>query len=259
MNVAIVNTLLPNQRVSEGGENSGIESGFETGTFGVLGGYSKHNINNEFGTSGLDVESVFGGVYWKQSLDMAQLNLALIGGVSSNDGTRNVGGSIARSDYDGWFISPSATLSMPFDMFDQSLIASARVSYAGLFLDGYTETGGGLPLTVDDRNVHLINGRLQMMAPRTFFNDNGSHTHVETRAGVDVQFDAGSGDVKTLVAGTPLNFSADLDDEFAGFVGASITHTFAGEAFSITASTELQTNFSGDMSAFGQIKAAMKF
>ena len=65
-------------------------------------------------------------------------------------------------DYDGLFVSPSATIGTSFAMNGGSLIPSLRARYAGLFLDSYDETGSAADLSVDDRDVNVFDFRAQL-------------------------------------------------------------------------------------------------
>jgi len=51
------------------------------------------------------------------------------------------------------------------DQARSTIEASASLRYAGLFLDGFTETGSPANLTVDDREVHLAVARAVLSAP----------------------------------------------------------------------------------------------
>ena len=62
------------------------------------------------------------------------------------------------------------------EFYARPVIASVRVSYAGLFLDGYTETGVANPLTVNDRDVHILNTRAQINVPYNLAGKDGSQT-----------------------------------------------------------------------------------
>ena len=85
------------------------------------------------------------------------------------------------------------------------------------------------------------------------------HTHMELRAGVDAQFDAGSDNVSATVGGAALNFSAELDDQVAGFVGVSLASTTADGKYSFSGSGEAQSTFDGGYQFTADITASMRF
>ncbi len=244
-----------------GGAITGVEIGVGSkGAFGVFGGYAVSSLDIEYNAGDLKVDSAFGGAYWKIDTGKVRIQLALVAGSANQDTTRNIaGGTVARGEADGWFFSPSATLAVPIEGLSFPLIASGRVSYAGLFTDGYTETGVANPLTVSDRDVQVFNTRAQFTLPQTIANKNGSKTRIDWRAGVDAQFDGGSDNVALVVGGTPLSFSANLNDEVAGFLGASLIHVSENGMYTFTASGEVQSAFNGGYKAVGQIRALVNF
>ena len=242
-----------------GGAITGVESSSGGSTYGVFGGYAVSKLDLEFNAGDIEFDSAFGGAYWKINTGAFNVNLAIVAGSADQDTSRNVGGINARGESDGWFISPSITVAAPMEFYAQPVIFSARVSYAGLFLDGYTETGVVNPLTVSDRDVHILNTRAQFSLPYNVAGKDGSKTRLDLRAGVDAQFDAGSDNAALLVGGTALNFSADLDNEVAGFLGTTIAYTSASGIFSFSASGEVQSTFDGGYKAVGQVRGAVRF
>lgn len=250
---------------SFGGLLTGIETGSADvdGTIGLFGGYARSNISVDSGAGGNHIDTFFGGGYWKRDYGSHRINLAFAGGTTDNENTRNVGGLAANADFRGWFVAPSLTVAAPADILPVPAYVSARVNYVGLFLDGYTETGPapGL-LTIGDRDVNLFQVRGQLTLPQTILQDDGNHTHVEWRIGVDAQFDAGSDNVDAAIAGvpgTPFSFSADTDDEISGFSGVDITHTSADGMMSLILSGELQSDFDNGYEAVGKLTATVSF
>ena len=244
---------------SFGGAVTGIERTTGEGVFGLLAGGARSNINVEFNTQDIEIDSVFGGAYWKQDYGSHRIHFAFVGGSADHHSERRVGAATALADYDGWFISPSLTLAAPAQMFDTPVEASVRVNYTGLFLDGYTETGTGAPLTVGDRDVHLFGTRAQINLPQITLQEDGSHTHIDWRLGVDAQFNLGSDNVTASALGTPFSFTADSDDEISGFTGVSFTHTSADGMKAFTLSGEIQSPFDGGYEATGEARVSFRF
>jgi len=243
-----------------GGVITGVETSLDArNSYGVFGGFARNRIDLEFNAGDVETDSVFGGAYWKMDYGAFQVQLAFVAGSADQDTTRNVGGTTARGEADGWFFSPSLTLAAPIEGLSFPLIVSGRVSYAGLFLDGYTETGVVNPLTVGDRDVSVFSTRAQLTLPQVIANKDGSTTQIDWRAGVDAQFDAGSDNVSLTVGGTPLSFSADLDNAVAGFIGSTVTYTTENGLYSLSASGELQSTFDGGYKAVGQLRGIFNF
>jgi len=243
-----------------GGLITGVETSLDArNSYGVFGGFARSRIDLEFNAGDVETDSVFGGAYWKMDYGTFRVQLAVVAGSADQDTTRNVGGVNARGEADGWFFSPSLTLAAPIEGLSVPLIISGRVSYAGLFLDGYTETGVANPLTVGDRDVSVFSTRAQLTLPQVIANKDGSTIQIDWRTGVDAQFDAGSDDVSLTVGGTPLSFSADLDNQVAGFIGSTVTYTSENGLYNLSASGEIQSTFDGGYKAIGQLRAAVNF
>ncbi len=238
---------------------AGAESSYNGGIIGVLGGYGVSDIDIAYGAGSTETDSAFAGAYWKKDYGTHRVNLALIGGSADQEFRRDVAGATAKGKADGWFISPSATFTAPITSMPVTTIGSVRVSYSGLFLDGYTETGVANPLDVSDRDIHLLNARAQLAFPHDFENKDGSHSHLEIRAGVDAQYDLGSDKVSGVVGGTAIKFSADLDDKVSGFVGATLTRTNQKGDLAFAISGELQSAFDGGYQAVGEARVIKRF
>jgi len=256
-----------------GGAITGVESGSGGNTYGVFGGYAVSELDLEFNAGDVEFATAFGGAYWKINTGTFNVNLAIVAGSADQDTTRNVTSTVfdletetsrlvngnARGESDGWFFSPSITVAAPMAFYAQPVIFSGRVSYTGLFLDGYTETGVANPLTVDDRDVNILNTRAQINVPFNVAGKSGSQTRLDLRIGADAQFDVGSDNAALVVGGTPLNFSVALDDEIAGFLGTTLAYTSASGIFSFSASGEVQSAFDGGYKAVGQVRGAVRF
>lgn len=245
-----------------GGLVSGIEGGDidRHGTFGVLGGYSESAINQENGLGDLDISSGFGGIYWKRAFELFNLNLSVLGGFTDNQQTRIVGGLAANGNFNGRFIAPSATVSIPIDTFEQRFVLSSRVSYVNLNLDGFTETGAAAGLlTIGDRTVSLFNVRGLLTLPHSDINDDGSQTDVNVGVGVEATFNTGSDVVNASTLGTPFSFTTDTTDDVVALFNLRLGHTFAGGRTNIGATAEVQSDFDANFQASGTLSASFKF
>lgn len=262
------------QQVEAGADNAGLEHRFgglifgaekntEMGTHGLFGGLGLSELDLEFDAGEVEVGSIFGGAYWKQDYGTHRIKMAFVGGMANHESKRNVTGTvpaIAEGDYTGWFFSPSVTLAAPLQWQEVKVIASMRASYSGMFLDGYTETGSvANPFTVSDRYVHIFNARAQLALPQVMHNEQGYRTVIEWRAGLDGQVDAGSENVGASTGAAAIDFSAALDEQIAGFVGASLTMLHPERNLALTASGEFQSAFNGGQNAAGEIRASIQF
>ncbi|MCP3671909.1 MAG: autotransporter domain-containing protein [Gammaproteobacteria bacterium] len=240
---------------------AGAENNYDGGIIGVLGGYGASDIDIDYDAGSTETDSLFAGAYWKKDYGTHRVNLALIGGSADQEFRRNIAGSTspAKGKADGWFISPSATFTVPIKALPITTFGSVRVSYSGLFLDGYTESGVANPLDVSDRDMHLLNARAQLTFPHDFENRDGSHSHLEIRAGVDAQYDMDSDKVNGVVGGTAIKFSADLDDKVSGFIGATFTRSNHKGDLAFAISGELQSTFDGGYQAVAEVRVIKRF
>lgn len=244
-----------------GGLATGLEKGDveTTGAFGLFGGYSRSRLSIDSNAGNTDTDTGFGGAYFKRDYGSHRIHAAFAAGVTDNDTTRLVNGVNAESDYNGYFVAPSLTASVPVDLAGRPMHVSGRVAYVYMHLDGYTETGVALPLTVGGRDLSLFNLRAQLDRPRTMHHESGTATRVSWAVGVDATVDAGSEDVNAVVAATPFSFAAETEDEVSAFLGLDIAHTSADGRRTVGLGGELKSNFDGGFEAAGEARASMQF
>lgn len=248
-----------------GHDFAGIATGIEVGdveldgAWGLFGGYANSNISLGAGAGGTDIESFFGGVYWKHDYGTHRIHAAFVAGASDIETVRTVNGRKAGSEYDGFFYAPSLTLSAPVDMLAVPAFVSGRASYVGLDLDGYTESGIMNPLTIGERTVSVVNLRGQLSLPQVKEHGSGAHTHLNWSLGVDATIDAGSDNVNAVVAATPFSFSTETVEDTSIFAGLSLTHTSADGARSITFAGEAQSDLNGGYQASGEVRVTFQF
>jgi hypothetical protein len=240
----------------------GLENASDNHKHGLFAGYGRSEVDIEDNAGSTDTASFFAGGYLKKDYGSHSIHLGLIAGSADQDLKRNVTGTTpetAKGNADGWFISPSVTLAAPVNWAPVPLVASARASYTGLFLDDYTEKDTAYPLDVSDRHLHLLNARLQLASSDVYAHTDGSHSLLEIRAGLDAQSDLDSDDVSAVVGGESINFSASIDDEVSGFLGASINHVSTDKRFIFGAFGEAQFSDDGDRKMVGGLRMRLKF
>lgn len=238
----------------------GAETTINNATFGLVGGYGHSQIKVATAAGDVTTNSIFAAPYWQMDYGTHSVDLALVAGLADHQFTRNVGVAQAIGQANSWFVSPSATIDVPFEVLSAPALFSIRANYAGLFLNGYTETGTvANPLTVAARIVHQFNTRAQIMLPHTLVNDDGSTTLFKLRAGVDAQFDLGSDIVNTTVGGTAINLNANLDTEIAGFIGASLMRNSLVDGFAYGLSGEVRAAIGGGYEAVTGVNLKFSF
>lgn len=232
--------------------------------FGVFAGGSYSQLESDHDTQKIDAASVYGGIYGGAALGANWINANFAVGYTSFDSDRTVANNMvsggletASARYDGYFISPSLTVGRSIG--DRTELSFGG-HYAGLFLDGYRETGSAANLTVSGRDVHVaaVRGQVKYLAHQKS-TANGQFS-VETWAGLDGLFNLNGEDVEATVAGVALNFPASFSDSAAvGFAGVGVNHKPTSGNWSFNAS--LEGRYGSD--SFAEIRAtggaSMKF
>ncbi|WP_162161328.1 autotransporter outer membrane beta-barrel domain-containing protein, partial [Afipia birgiae] len=174
--------------------------------------------------------SAFGGAYGTFWFGSATLDLALTLGWTRYDSSRRVadntaagGIAFATADYDGVFVAPRIALTQPFLIGPQVFEAKLSGYYAGLFLNGFTETGSIAPLSVDKRDLHLFVGRAGLSMPLEQAYANGV-TRVIPTIGIEGRVQTGDNLVNGTLVGTGIVFDAGNRDILGGFAALRIEH-----------------------------------
>lgn len=175
----------------------------------------------------IDTSSFFGGGYlgYAAGLNFADLSLSI--GSLRQDIDRRIANNMAEGGLetanakaDGTFVSPALTLGTHVVWGETMVIPTLRLRYAGLFLDGYSETGGSDQLRVASRDVHVFEARGQIavpLAPQVTQNGIWATT---LRAGIDGIAQSG-GRVSATLLGQDIAFTPEGDrGAVRGFAGA---------------------------------------
>lgn len=222
------------------GYDAEMESGMRAGAF--LGA-SVSRFKTDSGSQQIDADSYFGGLYADFTAGGSFIDLAVTGGLTRQSSERAIANNLvaggidyASADYDGLFISPSATLGTAVALANgASLIPSLRARYAGMFLDGYEESGSAADLSVDSRNLHVFDLRAQLAYALETKEASDGALNAMLRIGGDASF-ANNGNVQASVLGNSLNISTGCGNTLGGFVGADFDfETKSGTNYFFTA------------------------
>jgi len=233
----------------------GVDVGFDSSLGGLMVGYdgevsggariggfigaSAATFETDGNSQEIDADSYFGGFYAGFTGDSYFLDLAVTGGVSQQSSDRAVANNLviggiehATADYDGVFVSPSATVGTSFALESGGiLIPSLRARYAGLFLDSYEESGSAADLSVDSRDVNVFDLRAQLAYALAAMPSSDGVLHTALRFGADATF-ADNDNVEAALLGTGLNFDVSGDDTVRGFAGVDMSYrTDGGSSF----------------------------
>jgi len=243
-----------------GGVVSGLDGATGAGgRAGMFFGGSWGEIEAQYDSQETDVESVFGGAYARWLKGDTFIDVAMTLGYSDYDRERRVannlaagGLQLASADYDGWFISPEVTFTRPKWDAQQRLEKSLTLRYAGLFLDGFTETGAAAPLSVNDRDIHVLQARTQLTMPVVHEGADGSRRSSAFYVGLEGRANVGDEDVSGALLAQNISFDPGGDDVVGG--------AFAGLQFERTSSggTTLYGSIEGQVETGGGRQASAK-
>ncbi|MES0879201.1 autotransporter domain-containing protein [Roseibium sp. SCP14] len=218
-----------------GGFVSGIDGMLASGTrLGVFAGASAGRVDADHGDNDVSNGSYYGGLYGLHEVGRYALGFTVTGGYSDYDSERDVqsnttssGTETATASYGGWFIAPEASAAAEFSVLNRAIRPSATVRYVGAWLDGYTESGSSANLTVDDRSLHELVGRVQLAVPAY----QGTQLTLETRLGVDGRLSLGDDTLTGVLLGQDFSFASGNGDEAIGaFAGVNMNGKLSGNS-----------------------------
>ncbi|MBO6673697.1 MAG: autotransporter outer membrane beta-barrel domain-containing protein [Rhizobiales bacterium] len=243
---------------------------------GVMAGFAGSKSENEINTQETDTTSYYAGVYASTEALGLAWDASLTVGYSGYDQERITANNLvaggletATADFGGWFINPQVTMTREAGnllagagfgslVATQTLEQSLTFSYAGLFLDGYTETGTTNPLTLDDRSIHVASARAALALPFEAAHAGGAVTTLRLIGGVEARTRFGDDDVSGTLLGQSVSTTLDDDNFDAGaFVGlAGEYQTTTGLTAYTNAEALLDTNAAWQVSATAGLRIA---
>lgn len=233
----------------------------DTLTLGAFLGESWARGQTTDGSQETETMSLFVGAYGSSVHTGVTFDFALVGGGSQYDRERQVANNLvangletASADYYGWFISPELTArATQFQSFEPFV----TLRYAGLFLDGFTETGAAAPLTLDSQMLHLATGRLGVTVPYDWTHAGGLRTSLRLTGGVEGRSQFGGTTQRGVLLGQSIAFEAGESNAVGGFVGLDAEHQMSATTTLYTsAEALLETGNATQLSARAGIRAA---
>ncbi|WP_375567965.1 autotransporter domain-containing protein [Ahrensia marina] len=244
---------------------------------GVMAGFAASTSENEIDTQETDTTSYYAGVYASTEAWGLAWDGALTLGYTDYDQERvtvnnlvATGLETASADFGGWFINPQVTVTnststgfSPTSMGSTSFALptieqSLTLAYAGLFLDGTTETGTTNPLTLDDRDVHIASARAALALPFEALHANGALTTIRLIGGIETRTQFGDDGISGTLLGQTVSTTLDDDDTaLGGFLGLSGEYqTSSGLTAYANAEAMLETNSAYQISATAGLRIA---
>ncbi len=260
-----------------GGLVAGVDVPLDALTsIGFMAGFAASTSENEIDTQSTDTMSYYAGVYAStQALGVAW-DASLTVGYTDYDQERITANNLvaggletASADFGGWFINPQVTITRQATnplagsalgtlIATNTLEQSLTLSYAGLFLDGYTETGTTNPLTLDDRDIHVASARAALALPFEQIEADGALSTLRLIGGVEARTQFGNDSVSGVLLGRAVSTTLD-DDDFSGgaFVGlAGEYQTTGGMTAYANAEALLETSAAWQLSATAGLRIA---
>ena len=234
---------------------------------GLFFGGSVTDIDVDFNSQDLDVDSIYGGVYVARHFGKYMLDSSLTVGGLNFDNNRaiannTVAGGVenAQSDYSGIFFTPQVTLARPLaNSFGISIVPSLRLGYTGLFIESYQETGSTSNLSVDDRDLHILHSRAQIAFNLNDPSEEDRSWDWGVFAGLDGRISLGDDSLQATLLGQTVTFDPGGDDEvLKGFAGLNMACALT-DVFTIKGSAELGGGTDNSFYTTGRIRAILRF
>ena len=236
-------TVLPGKSQFYGGMIGGdmrVRPDLRIGAFFGLGN-SRFRVDQPFVGAGANLgngnsDIAFGGAYAQYDTGATFLRAAVQVGGSRNSSTRNINNNLiaggletANASYNGWYVSPEATIGHRFALGQlegaaYTLTPSLRLRYLHGSFDGYTETGTtNAPLTMGSRTVGTMEERGELKLTRTVAFAAQSQLSISGYGGVQGIQRAGDSTLNAAFLGQAIPFaSPGQANVWGGFGGSGL-------------------------------------
>ena len=207
----------------------------------------------------LQADTYFAGVYARFEGHNGFTNLSLSVGQSDTSSTRTIlnnaavgGVETARAAYDSTFISPSLAFGKTVTLGRHDLDLTGNLSYTHIMQDGYTETGSTGGATVQDRDISLWQGRLQVAYPI-----HGAYGVFTPRVGIAART-TGRNAVAGTVLGQSFGFGTGRGSDITAFAGFNASIPLSDNA-NLIFDTEFHGNGNGKIAFGARVGLGIKF
>lgn len=202
---------------------------------GAFIGAGRTRSSEDLTMGGNEGDLVFGGLFGRYAWGASFLGLAVQGGHSSTDTSRNINNNLAlggletaKASYNGWYVSPEASYGLHYGLgrlagASYTLTPSVKLRYLYASFDGYTESGTSAPVTVGTRAVQGFEERGQLKLTRTQMFAPTEAIMTNIYGGVLGLQRAGRTTVDAMLLGQEMPFATlGKNDVWAGFGGAGL-------------------------------------
>ena len=209
--------------------------GFIGGSVGQLAG-GKYQGNQ---TTDVDVQTLFFGLAASRALGPVLYDARLLVGSLTHDSTRSIPGvDTAEGNYSSVFFSPEVGVATTLTLTDTlEARPRLRVRYAGLFTEGFQESGPmtGWDMQFAERTLHVVEARAEVGIPFALA-DGG---WINPRVGVEGRYLVSGSEIGVMDSGKMVSYDAGGDDGvITGTAGFGMT-------LPVAEATTLVGNFDG--------------
>ena len=171
----------------------------------------------------VDVQTIFGGLYAQRAVGDVIYDARVLMGRMTSDSTRRVFPDTMEVEYHSFFFSPEVGMATTLRLTDTlDMLPRVRVRYAGLFTNGFRESGEVRDWDVQfqDRTVHVVEGRAEVGLP--FALANGGR--INPRVGVEGRWLLSGSEIRGAVRGESFRVDAGGDDQVVtGLAGVEVS------------------------------------
>ncbi len=204
---------------------AGADKRFSSGT--VVGGFlgaSVNMVDHQYNAQQEDIYGYFVGAYGSFKFNNITIGAKITGGITDHDRERvtannqdmDDGLQTATADYYGFFVAPELSASISLPVTDKITVEpGASLRYTGFFLDGFAESGASDEFVVADRDLHLLQGRIQMAMTIPWAQNSQSYRLVP-RLGVEARSIVGGDKVNATLLGENIVFNPGGEDTVVG-------------------------------------------
>ena len=249
-----------------GGVIAGLDGGLPGG-LGAFLGASTGEVAIDFGSQAVDIDSVFGGLYARYHSGRWILDFALTAGATEHDSERRIANNLApggietaKATFNGAFVAPEIAVGTTLRAGDVEIVPSVRARYAGLFLDGYRETGSVGAIAVGDRDVQLLVSRAQVAFAKSTIAEGGGLLVSDLRLGIEGRTNLGDDEIGATLLGQQVTIEPGGSGEAGAiFAGFGIGYDFPGSAVSLGAGGEAKVETDGAVQGAGHMGLKIRF
>lgn len=229
-----------------GGFVFGSDGVWEGRRIGYFGGAATGKFEVDRDLAEVRSRTYFGGAYADLNWGPLEVGTILTVGYVDNDRERLVANNLAPNgfetgltSYSGAFAGVELGASWPTPLSEEvRIVPSARVRYTGLIQETASESGISQPLTVDNPDIHLVSGRLQLALEFGLENLSPAlRGHGSIWSGVEGQDNFGNSTVDATLLGQQVSFDTGDDNVVSifGGVGFAIDTNIVGLSLSLLA------------------------